>query len=156
MFYKTSSCSISDIPGSPREYLNKFGVNTLVYLLPGPRPSKSPGMWGSPHVPGFTEWRVYAILRSRGVPALRAYRTVKRRGAIPTFLAVYLVEKYGRDGADIMLMGALSVPFGIQRVINALGVPEELFPKRNCGLGISAGASFRMIKQALKAIPYVG
>lgn len=152
--YAMKHHNISDIPASAREYLNKYGVNSLVYFLVGPRPNK-PVMWGDPHIPGYPEWRVYSILRARGIPALRAYKTIKYRGAIPVFLAVFLIERYGRDKAELLLKGALDAPFGIQRVIDALGVPRQLFPERNSGSGFAAGESFRILRETFRAMPYL-
>jgi hypothetical protein len=80
---------------------------------------------------------------------------VKRRGAIPTFLALLLVEKFGQDGATLAVKGALDAPFGIERIIDALDLPAELFPGRKIGWGVSASASKHLLRQVLAAIPYV-
>lgn len=143
-------------PSSPREFMRRYGVDMI-----------RAANWGQPmpenhhRVPGFSvleiaEWRVYAVMRSRGIPAMRAYRTVKRRGSVPTFLALLLVEKFGQDGAQLAIAGAFRATFGIRRILQALDLPEELFPRRRNGWGPSADASMRLLRQVERAIPYVG
>lgn len=140
-----------EVPTSPREYLRIFGDlggKNCGYPMPG-EPQEDFGVMEMP------EWRVYSLLRARGVGHESALATVKRKGALPTFLALLLVEKWGKDGAVIALQGALEAPFGISRVLSALCLPKELFPERKTGIGLSSRASHRLLNQALKALPYV-
>jgi len=140
-----------EVPTSPSEYLRKYGDirgENCGYPLPG-EPQEDFGVMEMP------EWRVYSLLRARGVEHPSALATVKRKGALPTFLALLLVERWGKDGAILILKGALEAPFGISRVLSALCLPEKLFPERKTGIGLSSRASYRLLKQALKALPYV-
>jgi len=139
-------------PVSVAEFYHQFGPKAVTGENTGyPYPIKTPGF-------GILEqnkWRMYAILRMKGLPAWKAYKTVKHNSPTAVFLAMLLEEKHGYDKAMLMLLGINEVPYGIDRIIEVLELPKEFFPARQTGFGISASASRRLLRQVKKCLPYV-
>lgn len=99
----------------------------------------------------------YRLLRSRGIPARSAYETIMRRDRLAIEAAVELVDRYSRDGAEIVLRGAIAAPFGVDRVMEFLNIPyPESDLRRRVGFGLSASATLRWLRrEVLPAIRYV-
>lgn len=99
----------------------------------------------------------YRLLRSRGIPARSAYETLMRRDRLAIEAAAELVDRYGRDGAEIVLRGAIAAPFGVDRVMKFLDIPyPEYDLRRRVGFGLSASATLRWLsREVLPAIRYV-
>ena len=138
-------------PADARQILQQYGIHAVLDAGGTPAPVTHSTTFRT----DWAQWRVYMLLRARGVPAMRAYRTVKRRGAMVAFAALLLVDAYGRDAAKLVLNGALNAPFGTQRTLRALGLPLEFFPTRRCGVGISARATRRLLKQISATLDYI-
>lgn len=97
-------------------------------------------------------------LRRRGLSPLEIHRTIRRRGVDATHLAFVLTEKVTLDTAVALLEGLLHAPYGAQRAAEVLRdfAPDVDLPTRSVGVGIHAGRLFKLLRRAVRAVPYVG